>query len=70
MCSPRAWKASLDAAAADRRAFQEFVETTPDLFAEIPGHAGKTILRSVLLAIDHAAYHVGQIVAVRKILRT
>ena len=67
--SPRAWKASLDSAVADRRTFQEFVETTSDLFAEIPGHAGKTILRSVLLAIDHTAYHVGQIVAVRKILR-
>ncbi|HEY3351386.1 MAG TPA: DinB family protein [Thermoanaerobaculia bacterium] len=67
--SPRAWKASLEAVAADRRTFQEYVESTPDLFAEIPGHPGKTILRSVLLAIDHTAYHVGQIVAVRKILR-
>src|SRR5512141_2741370 len=59
--SPRAWKASLEAVAADRRAFQEFVATTPELFAEIPGHAGKTMLRSVLLAIDHTSYHVGQI---------
>ena len=66
--SPRAWKASLEAVAADRKAFQEFVESTPDLFAEIPRYAGKTILRSVLLAIDHTSYHVGQILMARKVL--
>ncbi len=66
--SPRAWKASLEAVAADRRAFQEFVETTPDLLAEIPKYAGKTMLRSVLLAIDHTAYHVGQLLMARKLL--
>lgn len=66
--SPRAWKASLEAVAADRKDFQEFVATTPDLFAEIPGHAGKTILRSVLLAIDHTSYHVGQLLMARKLL--
>ncbi|HTS03438.1 MAG TPA: DinB family protein [Thermoanaerobaculia bacterium] len=66
--SRRAWAASLKAVAADRRAFQEFVRTAPDLFAEIPGHPGKTILRSVLLAIDHTSYHVGQLLMARKIL--
>ncbi len=66
--SPRAWKASLEAVAADREAFQEFVRTTPDLLAAIPGHAGKTILRSVLLAIDHTSYHVGQLLIARKLL--
>jgi uncharacterized damage-inducible protein DinB len=67
--SPRAWKESVEAVAADRKAFQEFVKTTPDLFAEIPGHAGKTMLRSVLLAIDHTSYHVGQILLVVRVLR-
>jgi uncharacterized damage-inducible protein DinB len=66
--SPRSWKTSLEAVAADRRAFQQFVESTPDLFAEIPGHPKKTILRSVLLAIDHTSYHVGQLLALRKIV--
>ena len=64
----RAWNASLKAVAADRRAFQKFVRTTPGLFAEIPGNPGKTILRSVLLAIDHTSYHVGQLLMARKIL--
>lgn len=66
--SARAWKASLEAFAADRRAFQDFVETAPDLLAEIPGYPGKTVLRSVLLAIDHAGYHTGQLVLTRKLL--
>ena len=66
--SPRAWAGSLKAVVADRKAFQDYVATTPDLFAEVPGHPGKTILRSVLLAIDHTSYHVGEIVVVRKIL--
>jgi hypothetical protein len=66
--SPRAWKKSLETVAADRDAFQEFVKTTPDLFAEIPGHKGKTVLRSVLLAIDHTSYHVGQLLMARKLL--
>jgi hypothetical protein len=44
------------------------VESTPDLFAEIPGYPGKTLLRSVLLAIDHAGYHAGQLVLTRKLL--
>ncbi len=68
--SPRAWKASLEAIAADREAFQKLVRTTPDLFASVPSRPGKSILRSVLLAIDHTAYHAGQIVLVRKLLGT
>ena len=67
--SPHAWKQSLEAVAADREAFQAFVKTTPDLLAEIPGHTGKTILRSVLLAIDHTSYHVGQLLTARKLLK-
>jgi uncharacterized damage-inducible protein DinB len=67
--SPRAWKQSLEAVAADREAFQAFVKSTPDLFAEIPGYKGKTVLRSVLLAIDHTAYHVGQLLMARKLLK-
>jgi hypothetical protein len=58
----------MDAANADRRQFQAFVESVPDLLAEIPGAPGKTYLRSVLLAVDHASYHVGQLVAARRIL--
>lgn len=39
-----------------------------DLFAEIPWGDGQTILRELLLVADHNAYHVGQIVQVRRAL--
>jgi uncharacterized damage-inducible protein DinB len=40
-----------------------------DLTATVPtGKEGQTYLRAVLLIIDHTAYHVGQLVAVRRAL--
>jgi hypothetical protein len=37
-----------------------------DLYAKIPHGEGQTILRQALLTADHNAYHVGQLVLVRK----
>lgn len=39
-----------------------------DLFAPIPHGSGQTLLRQALLIADHNAYHIGQIVLVRKAL--
>jgi len=40
-----------------------------DLMATVPtGKGGQTYLRALLLAVDHNAYHVGQIVSVRRAL--
>ena len=39
-----------------------------DLFAKIPHGSGQTYLRELLLVADHAAYHVAQIVDVRRAL--
>jgi uncharacterized damage-inducible protein DinB len=40
-----------------------------DLFAPVPaGRASQSYLRAILLVIDHNAYHVGQLVAVRRAL--
>ncbi len=39
-----------------------------DLFAPIAHGDGQTVLREALLAADHAAYHVGQLVLVRRLL--
>ena len=39
-----------------------------DLFAKIPHGTGQTYLREILLVIDHNAYHVGELVAVRRML--
>lgn len=65
----RAWDGSLAAYVQDRQAFQALVrDPALDLEATIPHGEGQTYLREVLLAIDHAAYHVGQLVAIRRAL--
>ena len=39
-----------------------------DLFARIPWGSGQTILREALLVADHNAYHLGQLVLLRRLL--
>jgi hypothetical protein len=39
-----------------------------DLFAPLPGGSGQTLLREALLAADHNAYHLGQLLLVRRAL--
>ena len=39
-----------------------------DLFAPIAHGTGQTILREVLLLVDHNSYHLGQFVLVRRLL--
>lgn len=39
-----------------------------ELFASIPHGDGQTVLREVLLAADHKAYHLGQLVELRRAL--
>jgi hypothetical protein len=39
-----------------------------DLFARIPHGDGQTVLRQILLTADHNAYHLGQLVLVKRIL--
>jgi hypothetical protein len=39
-----------------------------DLESRIPHGSGQTYLRELLLAADHAAYHIGQLVVLRRVL--
>lgn len=39
-----------------------------DLYARIPHGDGQTLLREILLAADHNAYHLGQLVMVKRML--
>jgi uncharacterized damage-inducible protein DinB len=49
--------------------FAEFtIEPERDLTATIPHGTGQTYLRTILVAVDHAAHHVGQIIDVRRLL--
>ena len=64
-----AWDASIAAYKKDREAMKELVRIQPDLLALVPtGKGHQTYLRSIFLIADHAAYHVGQMVAVRRAL--
>ena len=39
-----------------------------DLAARIPHGSGQTYLRELMLAADHAAYHIGELVLVRRLM--
>jgi hypothetical protein len=67
--SPAAWDESLREYARDREALQQIAnDRQTDLTARIPHGSGQTYLRELVLAADHAAYHVGQLVLVRRLL--
>jgi uncharacterized damage-inducible protein DinB len=65
----RAWETSIAAYKADLDRVKQLAQDQPDLFALVPTGTGhQTHLRAIFLVADHGAYHVGQIVAVRKAL--
>ena len=43
-------------------------DASVDLMARIPHGTGQTLLREALLVADHNAYHVGQLMFVRRTL--
>ena len=62
-----AWNASVSRVLADLQAIRDLVaDANTDLFAKIPHGSGQTILREAMLVADHNAYHLGQIVMLRK----
>jgi hypothetical protein len=64
-----AWDKSIADYKKDRDAFARFTtESDIDLTTKIPRGKGQTYLRTILLAVDHASYHIGQIVSVRRLL--
>jgi len=65
----RAWDQALEAFCRDLEAMCELVaDPATDLLAKIPHGDGQTILREALLVADHNAYHLGQLVVVRRML--
>jgi len=67
--SAAAWNESVKAFTRDRQALQRLAaDPKVDLMAKIPHGDGQTYLREILLAADHTAYHVGQLVLVRRLL--
>jgi hypothetical protein len=65
-----AWDQSVKSFRADLQAVEKLVaDPSTDLYARIPHGTGQTILREALLVADHNAYHLGQIVLLRRLLR-
>jgi hypothetical protein len=65
----KAWAKSVRGFNADLEAMRKLVvaEST-DLCAPIPHGDGQTIMREALLIADHNAYHIGELVLVRRLL--
>ena len=67
--SGSAWNNSLDSFRKDREALHQLaLDTSMDLSDRIPHGSGQTYMRQIVLAADHTAYHVGQLILVRKAL--
>lgn len=65
----RVWEKSLRAFRADLKAMKRLVANPrTDLFARIPWGTGQTVLREALLVADHNAYHLGQLLLLRRLL--
>ncbi len=64
-----AWEKSVRQFRADLKAMEKIVAgRSTDLYARIPHGDGQTYLREALLVADHNAYHLGQLVTVRRLL--
>lgn len=64
-----AWSKSIKAFKKDLKEMKELVaDPKTDLHKKIPWGDGQTILREALLVADHNAYHLGQMVTLRRLL--
>jgi uncharacterized damage-inducible protein DinB len=67
--SEKSWNESLAGWRKDRMALERFTTGSDiDLTTKIPKGSGQTYLRTILVAVDHASYHVAQIITVRQLI--
>jgi hypothetical protein len=66
-----AWQKSVGQIREDRKTFEKLVDSVddPNLIRPFPwGKNGQSLLREALLIADHEAYHVGELVLLRRLL--
>jgi len=64
-----AWQESVEAFRRDHNEMRHLVaDSASDLFTPLPWGSGQTLLREVMLVADHNAYHLGQLVDLRRLL--
>lgn len=68
--TPDAWDKSIRGFERDHAALRQLVtDPATSLFAQLPyGKPGHTIMREILLLADHTAYHLGQLIVLRRLL--
>lgn len=67
--SATAWDDSVARFVEDRAALKRLaLNPEVDVLAKVPAGSGQTFLREILLVADHSAYHLGQLVVVRRAL--
>jgi DinB superfamily len=67
--SAAAWTKSIAGFRKDLKAMEALIANPKtDLYASLPWGEGQTVLREALLLADHNAYHVGQLVTLRRLL--
>lgn len=65
----KAWDDAIAAVRRGRKALADLMLNEKiDLTAPVPHGTGQTYLREVLLVADHTAYHVGELIVVRRLL--
>jgi hypothetical protein len=64
-----AWSDSIKLFRRDLEAVEQLVaDPSADLFAPIPHGSGQTLLREAMLVADHNAYHLGQLLLMKRLL--
>jgi hypothetical protein len=64
-----AWEKSVKAFRRDRGALAAMLkDESRDLLSPIEHAGGKSLLRDILVIVDHNAYHIGQFVQLRRLL--
>ena len=64
-----AWRQSIEGFLTDRAAMTALIaDTHRELTAPIPWGDGQTLLREALVLADHNAYHIGQLITVRRLI--
>ena len=67
--SAKAWDESVAAVRRDRAALAALTNDSKiDLSSRVPNGDGQTYLREVLLVVDHTAYHVGELIVLRRLV--
>ena len=67
--SSKAWDESIAAVKRDRAKLSTLAtDAKTDLTAPVPNGTGQTYLREILLTADHTAYHVGELIVLRRLL--